>query len=312
MTGIKRLYKGILKRTGIRNPLLKIKKVELREKTIKSVGGFINHYGIFELVQPSSTMPPCLCTQVRNRPVAYLNELEIPNQQLRVLPVQRVPWLLCREPREYGTQEYLFQELTECLYTHLELPKKEDLTILTSWVMMTWITELYDTMPYLFFYGAFETGKTRALEMLQHLAFCAWLATNITEANLYRPIESWHPTVLLDETETFISRPEIIGLLNSGYKRGTIIPKQVQQSDGSFETEWFDVFCPKALAGTRDLPTTTKSRCITFKMTKTIRRIPVVIDKKQCANLRDKLLKWRFDVMLGEDVKQVKMSEEGG
>lgn len=172
--------------------------------------------------------------------------------------------------------------------------------------------EKHDTTPYLFFYGIFESGKSRALEMLHQLCFRAWTASDITPSNLFRPIEAWKPTLLLDESETFISRPEIIGILNSGYKRGNCVPRQ-QETENGYTTEWYDLFSPKAIAGTEDMIRTTRSRCIVIPMQKATRKIPIFIDKKQCAVLRNQLLQYRFDVMLNsEDSEAGEGSTEEG
>jgi hypothetical protein len=288
-----------LEQHGIENPTLMVRSDTEEITTIYNAGGTIEQYGIYELVKPSIGKP-CFAIKTKNKPLQYVKELEIPNQHLTVRPLERVPWNLCEEPMPYESTEALFEEIKQCLWTHLETAREEDLTVITAFIMMTWIIEQFEMTPYLFFFGTFSSGKSRALEMLKELCFRGWIASNITEANLFRPIEQWKPTLMLDESETFISRPEIIGLLNSGYKRGLLVPRQVQTADGNFETEWFDIFCPKALAGTADIVRTTKSRCVVFPMASNTRKIPIFINKTQCTSLKNRLLKWRFDVLLGE------------
>jgi hypothetical protein len=287
----------------LKNPLCMVKTdQEEPYETILSAGNMIGKYAIFEIIQASPWNKPCFCLKSKNKPAAFLKEVEDPHQHLIVKPLQRVPWNLCDEPVAYESTEALFEEIKQCLWIHLETPQPQDLTVITAFIMFTWIVEQFDTTPYLFFYGVFESGKSRALEMLKELCFRGWIASDITPANLYRPIESWKPTLLLDESETFISRPEVIGLLNSGYKRGLLVPRQVQKADGNFETQWYDLFSPKAIGGTLDLIRTTRSRCITFPMAKNTRKIPIFINKEQCASLRNRLLKWRFDMLLkGEE-----------
>ena len=50
--------------------------------------------------------------------------------------------------------------------------------------MATWTLERWQAVPFIFAYGALETGKSRLLEILAALSFRAWLALGITEANL--------------------------------------------------------------------------------------------------------------------------------
>jgi hypothetical protein len=292
-----RNHATIKQKHGIANLTLSVKNTE--EHTSTSVGGLINQHSVYEMVKPNWDKP-CFALKTKQKPLAFVKEVKIPNQYLSVLPLTRVPWNLCTEPQRYESTEKLFEEIKECLFKYLETPKPEDLTIISAFIMLSWIIEKFETTPYLFFYGIFESGKSRALEMLHQLCFRAWLASDITPANLFRPIESWKPTLLLDESETFISRPEIIGLLNSGYKRGLIVPRQSQTPEGDYKTEWFDLFCPKAIAGTNDMARTTRSRCIVVPMQRATRKIPVFINKEECATIRNKLLQYRFNTMLSE------------
>jgi AraC-like DNA-binding protein len=82
------------------------------------------------------------------------------------------------------------------------------------------------------------------------------------------------------------------------------VPRQTQNADGSYQTEWYNLFSPKAIAGTEDILRTTKSRCITFKMAKATRPIPIFIDKERARTLRSKLLQYRFDEMLDCEARE--------
>jgi len=277
------------------NPLLKLESYEVR----KSVGALVDSYAIFELVQPSRTQPPCFALLEKGKKqIHYVSEIESPNQKIRYIPYERVPWALATTLEKYESYESLWKEVSECVYQHLDLPKPNDHKILTAWIFATYLLEKWETVPFLQFLGAFETGKSHALELLAQLCFRGWLAVGVTEPNIFRPTEQFHPTLLLDETESAIDRQTLIGLLNSSYRRGYYVPRQEKQADGSFETVFYDLFGFKAIAGTKDLPQTTKSRCITFKMTKATRKVKIRIDKKWCEHLRNKLLLWRFRRLL--------------
>lgn len=276
----------------------------------RSAGIIVENFGIFEMIKPMSDERACFTLATKTVPFAYMEKINAPNDK-KYEPFERVPWTLPNEPEDYESTEKLFEEIKTFLYTHLETPKPEDLTVIAAWILHTWTLERFDTTPYLFFYGVFESGKSRALELLQELGFRAWLATGITTATLYRAVEEWRPSLLLDESETFINRPEISGLLNAGYRRNTIVPRQTQNADGSYETEWFDLFCPKAIAGTEDILRTTKSRCVTFKMAKATRPIPIFIDKERARTLRNKLLQYRFNQMLDCEAREAREAPTG-
>ncbi len=65
-------------------------------------------------------------------------------------------------------------------------------------------------------------GKTTALSIVQALSPRALPAANITAAALFRVVEKWSPTVLIDEADTFLrDNDELRGVLNSGHNRAT-------------------------------------------------------------------------------------------
>ena len=64
--------------------------------------------------------------------------------------------------------------------------------ILTSWIIASWVPECWKVVPYIFFYGPINSGKTRGLEILTTLSYRGLLSSNITTASLYRASEAWH------------------------------------------------------------------------------------------------------------------------
>lgn len=290
--------------------MLMIKEDEIDEWTsIHNTGGTINGYGIYELVKPTAGKP-CFTVKIKEKPLSYLKELEIPNQQLIVRPLERVPWPLPTEPESYGNTEELWNEIKQCIHKHVDLPEPESYTVLTAWTFASWLLEKWQIAPYLFFFGTFATGKTRALEVLSRLCQRGWLALYISAASLYRPVEAWQPTLFLDEAEVYGKRNEILGLLNGSYRRGQYVCRQRETENEGYETEFFDCFSFKAIAGTRTLAKTLKSRCIIFHTTHATRKIKFFVDEERCTELRNKLLQWRFDTLLTEDTEDSEGNRE--
>jgi Protein of unknown function (DUF3631) len=93
---------------------------------------------------------------------------------------------------------------------------------------------------------------------------------DISGAALFRLIEEDSPTVLLDEVDgVFGKKSSDVAedhrkLLNSGYRKG----KQAIRCGGRNFTELqrFNIFCPKGLAGLKELPGTLAHRSITISM----------------------------------------------
>jgi hypothetical protein len=118
-------------------------------------------------------------------------------------------------------------------------------------------------------------------------------------------MQSWKPTVFLDETETYGDKIEITALLNGSYRRGQLVPRQTETSEG-YKTEFYDCFGFKAMAGTREIADTLESRSLRFKMSRATRKLRLFIDQKETTDLRNQLLMYRFKNLtqnLGEKVR---------
>jgi hypothetical protein len=291
------------------NRLRLFKKSTHAKQTKLSVGKTLDHYGIFELCQPTPTQPPCFAIKKKDAPIQYANETSdnIYNYQ----PYAKVPWTLPTQPQQYRSQEELWNEVKQCIYEHVDLPEETAYDILTAWIFASWLLEKWQIAPYLFFFGTFATGKTRALEVLSRLCMRGWLALYITPANLYRPLENWKPCLFLDEAEIYGDKHETLGLLNGSYRKGQYVARQREMlEEKDYETVFFDCFAFKAIAGTRELAKTLQSRCVIFRTSQATRKIRFFINENQCTQLRNKLLKWRFDKMLTEGTEGTEGSPE--
>lgn len=93
----------------------------------------------------------------------------------------------------------LATEINVFIKSYLEMPLDSDYLILTMWVFHTYLIEKFNTTPILYFYGIKETGKSRAGEVLNELAFRAQRLTSLTEATLFRSVELFKPALIIDE-----------------------------------------------------------------------------------------------------------------
>jgi hypothetical protein len=218
-------------------------------------------------------------------------------------PLERCPWPLATQPTPYSSAHELWKDLHNFIHDHLFLPSKELYDVLTSWTLATWLRELWTVVPYIFFYGPIASGKTRGLETLRGISYRGILASNISPAALFRASEEWHPTLFLDETEIYNkdTKTEVVGLLNSGYRKGQYAIRVKQTQNGS-ELQAFDVFGFKALAGTQGLAQALESRSILVRMIKARRKVERVIDEDRATELRNKLLGWRLYTLANSEL----------
>ena len=96
---------------------------------------------------------------------------------------------------------------------------------LALWVLPCYMFEAWFTSPYLAITSPVKRcGKTLLLIVLGALVPCRLFASNVTPAVLFRTIEKYAPTLLIDEADTFIrDKDELRGVLNSGHTRTTAL-----------------------------------------------------------------------------------------
>jgi hypothetical protein len=139
------------------------------------------------------------------------------------------------------------------------------------------------------------------MDTLRMLSYRGVKTSDISNSALYRIIESYHPTLFLDESEIYTSalREDIQGLLNSGYRRGDQVIRVLDHTTN--ELGFFDVFGFKVISGTDPMKTTLESRCIKINMSKNIRPVSNMVDGVRATELRNKLLYYRGKCLEGYD-----------
>jgi putative DNA primase/helicase len=108
-------------------------------------------------------------------------------------------------------------------------------------------------------------GKTVLLDALFRLAWRAITVANITAASLFRAVEKWTPTLLVDEADSFLAgNEELRGVINSGHRRDTA--KVIRTVGDEHEPRVFSTWGPKAIALIGRLPATLEDRAIVLPM----------------------------------------------
>jgi putative DNA primase/helicase len=137
------------------------------------------------------------------------------------------------------------------------------------WIAMTWLIDVIEVAPIAIITAPEKAcGKSQLLTIFNYLVRRPLQAANTTASFLFRAIEAWRPTILIDEADTFIrGNDELKGLVNAGHTRaGAFVGRTVSVGDGH-EPRLFDVWGAKAFAGIsleKHLPDATMSRGIVF------------------------------------------------
>jgi putative DNA primase/helicase len=111
-----------------------------------------------------------------------------------------------------------------------------------------------------------ECGKSTLLDILALLLPNAISSASMSPAAMYRIIEKKKPVLLFDEADhKFEQNPELINLINAGFKRGAIVYRTNKET---MVVDSFNADCPLIFAAidTGQLPDTVASRAIPIRM----------------------------------------------
>ena len=194
----------------------------------------------------------------------------------------------------------LLEQMVRRIRRHVVMDDEAALAV-ALWIMFAWMHEATVHSPILMVCSPeAECGKTTLLGLTNFMVPRGFLFVEVSAAVLYRMVEKWHPTLLVDEADKAFDRnPELRAVINSGWTRGVGVPRCNHETN---EPEFFETFGPKAI-GLKGLnvPDTTLSRSIIIDMQ---RKLPgdtaedfAHADDKELLTMRRKLARFAADNM---------------
>lgn len=192
-------------------------------------------------------------------------------QAVAVTPLAAPTWILDLQPwPEPVSGDVLLADLEQLLRRFAILPKWAPET-LALWTLHTYAFHLREVSAYLGLESPEKRcGKTTVLSVLCELVNRPVVAANISSPAFFRVIAEVRPTLLIDETDTFLpGNDELRGILNSGYTRKTAFVVRVASQDSDPKASRlvrFSCWCPKVMAAIGRLPDTLADRCIVIRM----------------------------------------------
>lgn len=172
----------------------------------------------------------------------------------------------------------------------------------TLWIVMTWLIPASQILPIAWINAPEKRcGKSTLLTLMSRLSKKSLSTSNITKSALFRSIESYKPTLFIDEIDTFINDNEgIRGVLNAGHSRDN--PYIIRCVGDDNEPVLFNVFGAKAISGIGRIPDTLIDRSISLTLRrkmkneskKRVRDLPADITN----TIQSKLARWSGDNML--------------
>lgn len=208
--------------------------------------------------------------------------------------------LLASDAAEYRGEAALFDELRDHLGRYVTL-EPDDLDIAASYVLLTWLYDAFNELPYLRFRGDYGTGKTRALLVIGSLCYKAFFASGAsTVSPIFHTLDTFRATLVFDEADFRFTdeKAELVKILNNGNVRGFPVLRTHVTPAKEFDPRAFNVFGPKVVAMRGEYQDRAlESRFVTIEMQSGRTRSPISMPAEQAdeANeLRNKLLTFRF------------------
>ena len=212
--------------------------------------------------------------------------------------------MFCAEPEPWPNEvdgAKLLDDITEVFSSYVIMSEHARHSV-ALWLLHAWALLAFDISALLAIISAMKrSGKTTLLEIINLLAPRALSASNITAAALFRSIESFKPTLLIDEADTFLrDNDELRGVLNAGHRRSSAFVVRTVGDD--HEPKQFCTWGAKAIALIGKLPGTLEDRAILIEMRRRapgekIARFRSRVVKELCEPLRRQALRWANDAI---------------
>jgi hypothetical protein len=209
---------------------------------------------------------------------------------------------------DYGTRDKLIGQIEGFIRKYIEYPEPHLYRFVAYYVLVSWLYDRFNAVFYLRHTGAIGSGKSTAGEVLSAISYKSIvMGGNITSAGLFRLMDSWRGTLVIDEAEFRLGSDVydgILQVLNVGYKkRGGFVTRTEKSTKGNYTSIPYIAYGPKIIASRTGTEMATESRMFTITMRPRTKRVedenlldiqPEVFEQ-QALSLRNQLLKYRLD-----------------
>ncbi|MDO8272436.1 MAG: hypothetical protein Q7U82_11060 [Gammaproteobacteria bacterium] len=213
--------------------------------------------------------------------------------------------IFAEKPEPYGDLAELIGEMDAYIYRYVDV-SDHFRKIATYYVLLTWVYDAFNELPYLRLRGDYGSGKTRALMVIGSLCNKAFFASGAsTVSPIFHTLDTFRGTLIFDEADFRFSdeKSELVKIFNNGNVRGFPVLRTAMTVNREFDPQAFNVYGTKVVAMRKafDDPAL-ESRFLTEEMgQRSLRRdIPINLpdeQKTEALALRNKLLMYRFKTL---------------
>lgn len=158
--------------------------------------------------------------------------------------------LLPGEPVEYDGEAALLAELRAYIHRYVDVSTAFEQVAL-YYVLLSWLHDAFNELPYLRLRGDYGSGKTRCLLIIGAVCYRPFFASGAsTVSPIFHTLDAFHGTLVMDEGDFRFSdeKAEISKILNNGNVRGMPVLRAVAGEKGEYDARAFQVFGPKLIA----------------------------------------------------------------
>lgn len=203
---------------------------------------------------------------------------------------------------ELGSKADLLADLVLFIHRYLGLsPLFEQ--IAAYYILLSWVYDAFNEIPYLRLAGDYGSGKTRGLLVLGSLAYKGFFASGAsTVSPIFHILHEFGGTLVLDEADLRFSdaTADLTKILNNGTMKGLPVLRTMANRHRELNPHAFRVFGPKIVAMRgRFQDDALESRFLTEIMMPGAMRADIPLHlpdamKDEARELRNRLLAWRF------------------
>lgn len=154
------------------------------------------------------------------------------------------------EPVDHGGREALLAEIAAYLHRYVDFSPLFE-RIAAHYILLTWVFDAFNELPYLRLKGEYGSGKTRALITLGSIAYKGFFASGAsTVSPIFHTLDTFGGTLVLDEADLRFSdkTADLVKILNNGTVKGLPVLRTLQNRYKEFNPAAFNVFGPKIIA----------------------------------------------------------------
>lgn len=209
--------------------------------------------------------------------------------------------LLPSDVAEYGSIGALVADIVTYIRQYVSL-SDDAINLSAAYVLLSWVYDAFNEVPYLRFRGDYGTGKTRALMVIGSLTYKAFFASGAsTVSPIFHTLDTFKGTLIFDEADFRFSdeKAELVKILNNGNVKGFPVLRTQVTPKKEFDPRAFAIFGPKIVGMRRSYEDRAlESRFLTIEMEPGhADGVPINLpdtQKEEALALRNKLLMYRL------------------